>query len=78
MYTIDSEPFLTRYERESPLWRRLAEHMRAELERQRIRNDGIRLDEVQTAVIRGHIAQLKSLLALGDEPQALGDVGGPV
>lgn len=65
-------------DRESPLWRRLADHMRAQLADLRERNDAPQLDQIKTAVIRGQISQLKALLALGDPPRkaTVGD-GGP-
>jgi hypothetical protein len=71
---------LTIEDRESPLWRRLADHMRAELARLRETNDAHQLGEVKTAAIRGQITQLKALLALADpdpkgEPQQWSNAG---
>lgn len=69
---------LTIEDRESPLWRRLAGHMRAELAALREQNDAPQLDAIKTATIRGRIAQLKALLALGDPPRpALAGDEGP-
>lgn len=57
-------------ERHSSLWMRL----RAELERllaeKRGANDAPDKDPIQTAFIRGQIANLKRLIALGDAPPA--------
>lgn len=52
----------------SPTWLRLVEHLEQRLDVLRKQNDG-RLDEVQTARMRGRIAQLKELISLGaDQP----------
>jgi hypothetical protein len=75
---INTERCVLSFEdRESPLWRRLAAHMRAELADLRERNDAPQLDPTKTAAIRGQIAQLKSLLALGEPRKAPEGVDGP-
>ena len=50
----------------SPTWRKLVEHLENELKICRGKNDNIKLDEIQTAAIRGQIATLKALITLGD------------
>ena len=75
---MNTEQLLLSYEeRESPLWRRLSDHMRAALDSLREQNDYPQLDAVKTAAIRGQIRQLKLLLALGDPPKAPGGDAGP-
>ena len=58
---------LTIEERRSPLWRKLAEHYESRLESLRNQNDGDRTD-VDTAKLRGRIAEVKLVLALGNDP----------
>lgn len=52
-------------EMNSPLWLRISEHLRARLERMRIKNDS-NLAPEETAMLRGRIAELKNLLAAGE------------
>lgn len=52
----------------SPTWSKLRRHMEAQLDKLRRENDKD-ADPVRTAKLRGRIAQLKNLLALGN-PQA--------
>ena len=66
--TIEDEPqplLLTSYDKTSGVWLKLEEYLQQELDRYRKKNDGLLLDEIQTAVVRGRIATLKSLVALG-------------
>jgi hypothetical protein len=56
---------LDRYEVDSALWKRLKAHIEEEIRIQRAKNDGDQ-EVVETAKIRGRIAQLKALLALGE------------
>lgn len=60
---------LTRADFESRTWDRLRALLEQRLAAQREQNDQ-RLDEVKTAHIRGRIAELKELLALGQQAQA--------
>lgn len=62
-----SDFVLSQVERDSPLWRKLVKHLKAQREAERVRNDKKSLDERETAHIRGRIAQLTDLLAL-DSP----------
>jgi hypothetical protein len=55
-------------ERRSPLWRKLTAHFESRLADMRQQNDGQRSD-IETAHLRGQIAQIKSLLALNSEPR---------
>lgn len=58
------KPFaLTSMERQSAQWKRLLEHMRAELDALRKKNDNP-LDPIVTADVRGQIRQLKQLIGL--------------
>lgn len=54
-------------ERTSPLWRAVSEHMEKRIASLRAQNDADK-DATQTAHLRGRIAELKALVALG-EPQ---------
>ena len=58
---------LTDGERANPLWLKLRTHLEEKLKNCRGQNDGP-LDPIQTATLRGQIATLKGLIALGDEP----------
>lgn len=55
-------------DRTNPLWLRLEKHMQQVLAEQRALNDATRPMD-KTEHIRGRIAQLKELLALGDDPR---------
>ena len=59
---------LSKAERESPLWQRIEEHLNNRLISHRNKNDN-NLGDVDTAKLRGRIAEAKALLALGDEPK---------
>lgn len=52
-----------RIDPQSATWRSIEEWATAQLERNRLRNEG-ELDPIQTAKVRGRIATLKDLLAL--------------
>lgn len=55
------------HERQSALWQKLEKHYRERLELARKKNDAD-ADAVKTANTRGHIAEIKSFLALGEDP----------
>lgn len=55
---------LTPAEVNTPVWNKLERHLRRRLEAARARNDGP-LAPDETAQVRGEIAALKGLLALG-------------
>jgi hypothetical protein len=57
-----------RLDRHSPTWMFLSGWAAEELARLRAKNDGVSLNEVETAVIRGNIRCLKNILALPDSP----------
>ena len=59
---------LTQGERDHPLWRKLAAHMKDRLARKRADNDNPKMDKFQTAVMRGHIECLKELIELENLP----------
>lgn len=64
---------LTPHEKTQGLWLRLAAHLEDRLALARIRNDG-QLHEHATAMLRGEIACLKKLIALGaDRPIMTGE-----
>lgn len=64
----DEEKFaLTAGERQSPLWLKLKDHLEARLRMARGKLEGDQ-PETSTANWRGRVAELKGLLALGDEP----------
>lgn len=54
-------------ERNSAMWLRLAEHLTARLNTHRAVNDSPK-SEIETATLRGRIAELKAILSLGDVP----------
>lgn len=66
---------LARHDIETALWRKLEEYIEQRMDVLRKTNDGD-LDALQTARLRGRIAELKNLLALSkDEPaQEVADV----
>jgi hypothetical protein len=57
---------LTKNEIVSPTWQRLKGHAEQRLADLRMQNDGA-LSELETARLRGRIAELKSILALEQE-----------
>ena len=58
---------LNQSEAQTALWRKIKEHYEAQLELLRTINDG-NLDQVQTALLRGRIQEIKTLLALDKLP----------
>lgn len=52
----------------SPTWQKLKTHLEHELATARVKNDDEKLDEIQTAMTRGRIKTLKSILALENPP----------
>jgi hypothetical protein len=54
---------LTEEQKRSPLWLMLADHWNKQLADYRLQNDGDK-DEIQTANLRGRIAQIKATLLL--------------
>lgn len=57
-------------ETRSAVWIKLHTHLRSQLQTLRERNDGAQLDAIETARLRGRIAQVKEILALGQpEPE---------
>ncbi len=65
------ENFLTDDERTSPVWQSVKAHLERMLAKKRIDNDNPNLTDVQTATLRGHIACLTAILALGKKPPAM-------
>jgi hypothetical protein len=61
---------LTAQDRNSATWRRLEEHLTARLAQLRAKNDRP-LSEQETATLRGQIACLKEIIALGKDPAPL-------
>ena len=62
------EFFLTDDERSSPVWESMRGHLERMLAKKRIENDNPKLTDVETATLRGHLACLKALHALGTKP----------
>lgn len=62
---------LTDGERSHPLWCRLRAHLQDQLAALRLRNDDASMTEPATAALRGRIASLKAVIALGDDPLRL-------
>jgi len=60
---------------QSRTWTRLRTVLQSRLDELREVNDGGHLNEIKTAAIRGQIAEVKKMLALGPAPTA-GDEAG--
>ncbi len=60
--------FLSKEERESPVWQSLKARLEKKLTSLREKNDDQKLTDMQTATLRGHIDCLKAVIALGNEP----------
>lgn len=56
---------LAPHERANPVWVRIEKYYQDRLANLREKNDSPNLNEVQTAELRGRIAELRGLLALG-------------
>lgn len=63
-----SDFVLNEFERNSPLWRRLKDHMTRERDKLRVQNDSPSLDDRATATLRGRIRALNELIALDAAP----------
>ncbi len=59
---------LSKTDRLSPVWVAIKAHLESRLERLRLMNDNESLDAIQTAAIRGRIAEVKALLLIGVDP----------
>lgn len=62
---------LTDDERSSAVWQSLRGRLEEMLAKKRVENDNPDLTDVETATLRGHLACLKAILALGKEPPAM-------
>lgn len=58
---------LSDFERHSALWQKISKHLDERVQVLRARNDGD-LDNIETAKLRGRIAAIKEIIALGEEP----------
>jgi len=59
---------LSKTEQLSQVWLAIKSHLESRLERLRLMNENESLDAVQTAAMRGRIAEVKALLSIGDDP----------
>ena len=66
---------LERADFETRTWRNLAERMRDRIAELREMNDRPQNTELQTAIVRGRIAELKELLALPEKVAPAHDAG---
>lgn len=57
---------LTPHELQDPIWLRLKEHYQARLADLRKQNDSAKLNEIETARLRGRIEECKKFLSLSD------------
>jgi hypothetical protein len=64
---------LSDIERHSALWKKISEHLAAQIDIARKQNDG-ELNDTQTARLRGKIQAYKELLSIGNESVAQFDV----
>lgn len=53
-------------DRQSPTWRKIREHFEERLQDHRIKNDG-NLTEVETARLRGRIAEAEYIISIDEE-----------
>lgn len=67
---MKEERLLTSFDLASSAWVKLSTHIAAEIQHLRMKNDND-ADAVKTAHIRGRIAALKNLLALGNPDPAV-------
>lgn len=58
---------ITPAQRMSPLWLDLSAHLRERLASLRVQNDNVNLTPEKTAVLRGRIAELNSILGLSED-----------
>jgi hypothetical protein len=71
--SIEEDRFLFNldlHEVNSPLWIKLREQLEWELKRLRELNDDGNLDQIDTAILRGRIKQLKIFLTFGNDREA--------
>lgn len=59
---------LAPHEAQTAVWLKVCEHIDQRIAELRAKNDG-RLDPIETTELRGRIAQLKELRALGEQPE---------
>lgn len=59
---------LAPHEAQTAVWLKVCEHIDERIAQLREKNDG-RLDLIETTELRGRIAQLKELRALGEQPE---------
>lgn len=59
---------ISKTEQLSPVWLAIKAHLESRLERLRLMNDNESLDAIQTAAIRGRIAEVKALILIGVDP----------
>jgi len=59
---------LTPHEVQTAVWVKVRDHIDQRITELRAKNDG-RLDPIETTELRGRIAQLKELRALGEPPE---------
>ena len=55
----------------SPTWIAVEDYLKAEIERQRDRNEAVTADAVKTATMRGRIKALREVLALPEKKRGL-------
>lgn len=70
---IEQEQFeLTAIEQASPLWGKLMVYFEGRKRSLRAKNEGD-LDPIQTAKVRGQLAELRALMTLNEEPLDITD-----
>ena len=58
---------LTEHEKKSPVWEKLKSHIEARMTTHRSRLEGD-LSELETAKLRGKLAECREILKIGDDP----------
>lgn len=61
---------LTEQEKQSPLWVKIKSYLEERIQGHRTANDGV-LSELETARLRGRIAELKVIIAAEQSPASL-------
>lgn len=64
------EPALNKIEADSAVWQKVKSHLESRLDSLRRKNDSKKLNEIQTADLRGQISEVKLLLGLDKPPPA--------
>jgi len=62
---------LEKHEVDSPLWKKLEGILRERIAKCHVDNDDLNKNEIQTAIVRGRISELKYILAFAKQPKMI-------